>query len=207
MNYYLLFFTLIFFGLLGGVVNALRKEKPRGEYWKSLVKGVVAAFLVPVFLEIIKSDLGRQLDAELYDFVVFGGLCLIAAIFSDSFIDRLGERVLEKANRAEKQSAETGQKLNTLLEHLSEPEEVEEAEKEHTSAIEGLFSGKQREQVDQVVHAFKEKEHKLRTAAGIAKETQLSPQQVEHVLEELAGKNITRKISTDKQTLWSMRRG
>ncbi|MFO8054630.1 MAG: YEATS-associated helix-containing protein [Bacteroidales bacterium] len=205
MNYYLLFFTILLFGLLGGVVNALRKDKASGEYWKSLVKGVVAAFLVPVFLEIIKSDLGRQLAEDLYDYLVFGGLCLVVAVFSDSFIDRLGERVMEKANRAEKRSAETDQKLNTFLEQLSEPDEGLDDPEQQISAIEHLFSEKPREQIAEVVRSFQKKDYKFRTAEGIAKETQLSLQQVEHILEELAGKNIALKIPTNNRNLWSLK--
>jgi len=111
MNICILISTIFVFGLLGGLVNAIRTEKQKKDYWKSLVKGIVAALLVPIFLEVIKSEIGRNLNSNLYDYLIFGGLCLIAAIFSDKFIDTIGEKILQKAENAEREAKESNEKV------------------------------------------------------------------------------------------------
>ena len=97
MNICLLIFTIIFFGLLGGLVNAIRTEQEDKIYWKSLVKGLVAAFLVPVFLEIIKSQLGQNLSTNLYDYIVFR--FTIWTIFRYHKISRILSNIIGSYNR------------------------------------------------------------------------------------------------------------
>jgi len=46
---------------------------------RSLVIGIGASFLVPLFLNMISSDLMRQMDQDAGKLLVFVGFCLIAA--------------------------------------------------------------------------------------------------------------------------------
>ena len=112
-------------GLLGGAVNAVRASRSNGQWAKSLLKGVVAALLVLVFLEIIKSDLGFEAnpDDPYHNYLVFAGLCLIAAIFSDKFIDSIGERILQKVEKAERTAEESNRKVDIVIAHDAEPDD------------------------------------------------------------------------------------
>ena len=205
MNSYLLIITIIGFGLLGGLVNAIRTEKEKKDYWKSLIKGVVAALLVPIFLEVIKSEIGRNLTDNLYDYLIFGGLCLIAAIFSDKFIDTLGAKILQKAENAEKQARESNEKANMLIEKSAEPE-PEQPDIEHK--IQGLTEIPEQEapgNVQKVIRALRSEKYLYRTARGIAEECELPVGTVLVTLSHLTSSDIVRKIDSGKRTLWTLR--
>ena len=80
-----------------------------------LLGGVIACALIPLFLQTIQSQLLN--NPTLGDFTVFVGLCLIAAISSNAFIDTLTKRVLDeingKADAALKNSNDANKKADT----------------------------------------------------------------------------------------------
>lgn len=91
-------------GLVGGWLNFLRtggSPTVPGATNKNyvplcLVSGVVACALVPLFLKTIQSELLTGTRVTPYDYLIFTGLCLIAAVFSSTFIDTLSKRVLDQ---------------------------------------------------------------------------------------------------------------
>ena len=204
MNYCILISTIIFFGLLGGLVNAIRTDQKRQDYWKSLVKGLVAALLVPVFLEIIKSELGRNLTTELYDYLIFGGLCLVVAIFSDKFIDTIGERILQKARKAEEKAEESNKKIDTVIDKRAEPEEDDEPAEERILKFKEFTESRNKENINKVIESLKNKDYEYRTAGGISKDTGLSKITVTKMLSDLQGKGIVTKIKSDRRILWTL---
>lgn len=58
--------------------------------------------MVPLFLGMISSDLIANSRTDDKNFLIFAGLCLVAAIFSGRFIDSIGERILKKVEEQEK---------------------------------------------------------------------------------------------------------
>lgn len=202
MNFFILISTIFVFGLLGGLVNAIRTEKK--DYWKSLVKGVVAAFLVPIFLEVIKSEIGRNLNCNLYDYLIFGGLCLIAAIFSDKFIDTIGEKILQKAENAEKEAKESNEKVNTLIEKEAEPETEQPDIESKIQGIKESSEFRHEGNVEKVINALKSKKYKYRTTKGISEESGLSTRTVMVTLSILSNAGIVTRINSGKRTLWTL---
>jgi hypothetical protein len=123
-------------GAFGGFLNYLHnfdtteneKKNKLGKY-KYIFLGIGAAFLVPVFLKMIASDLIKP-DPKNFDnicYLIFAGFCLIAAIFSKRFITTIGEKILEKAEKAEKVGKENKQQIETTkLELTSTQERIED---------------------------------------------------------------------------------
>jgi len=205
MNILILIITILVAGTLGGITNAIRTEKSNNEYWKSIIKGIVAAFLIPVFLEIIKSDIGRQLSTNLYDYLVFGGLCLIAAIFSDKFIDTIGDKILQKAGNAEKKAQESNEKVNTMIEKEAEPEKSRQNDME--SRILNLNETKstaQNQDAQKIINALKSTNYKFRILSGIAEETGLTENVVKKLLLDLQDKGLVKQIDTGKRIVWTL---
>ncbi|MWC27117.1 YEATS-associated helix-containing protein [Paenibacillus sp. MMS18-CY102] len=116
----ILILIMIAAGLVGGAVSyVLPLAKPgsppllkdRGLY-QSMLIGIAASFMVPLFLKLISSDLlsADQLGKGGFDAsndLVFAGFCLMAAISSRKFIELLTNNALEtlshkvdQANRA-----------------------------------------------------------------------------------------------------------
>lgn len=204
MNYYLLFSTILIFGILGGIVNAIRTNKDKNTFWKSLVKGIVASFLVPVFLEIIKSELGRNLTDNLYDFLIFGGLCLVAAIFSDKFIDTIGAKILEKAESAERKAEESNKKVDTVISKKAEPESPTESIDTRILSFEKFSESKSNQTVDKIIKSLKNEKYEYRTIDGLMKDTNLLKVTIVKMLKDLQEKEIVLSVRSGKRTLWTL---
>ncbi|MEX2594056.1 MAG: YEATS-associated helix-containing protein [Anditalea sp.] len=119
-------------GAFGGYLNYLNdfdtlaneQKNKRGKF-KYILLGIGAAFLIPLFLKMISSNIISS--SENLDYLVFAGFCLVAAIFSRRFISTIGDKILEAANRAEKAALESKQKSEiTQRELLSTKERIED---------------------------------------------------------------------------------
>lgn len=97
-------------GILGGVVNfylTRPDDVPPPKLARSVVVGMAASLLVPLFLNMISSDLVTNImDGDKAKPFVLLGFCLVAAISSTAFIRTLSDRVLAEAKRATKTARE-----------------------------------------------------------------------------------------------------
>lgn len=95
-------------GLLGGYGNFLGLSEVefeigeslfyRSKLQKSLIWGIIAAATVPLFLNVISSNL---IDFErerisLKNYFIFGSFCLVAALFSEKFLSNAYESAASK---------------------------------------------------------------------------------------------------------------
>jgi len=66
------------------------------QFQKSIILGTIAAGVVPLFLNIISSDL-LEFDAKIpsyKNYFIFGSLCLVASLFSNKFLTRVSDQIL-----------------------------------------------------------------------------------------------------------------
>ena len=96
-------------GILGGIANYFLAERHAEFAWRDLFKytvlGVVAALMVPLFLNMISSnllDLARTRPINLF---VFAGFCLIAVIFSRRFLENLSTKLIQQVSQIRKEAA------------------------------------------------------------------------------------------------------
>ncbi len=88
MDSYMLVILLIMIvaGILGGVANYFlserRAEGGRADWGKYPILGVIAALTVPLFLNMISSNLLEAARTRPIDFFVFAGFCLIYVVAS-----------------------------------------------------------------------------------------------------------------------------
>jgi hypothetical protein len=102
INWYIpiLIVVILLAGSLGGWVNYYLtrvKDQDHASLRESLVIGIAAAFLVPLFLQMISSTLLTSGASNPLELFVFAGFCLVASISSRSFVQTLSERVLKEA--------------------------------------------------------------------------------------------------------------
>lgn len=110
---------MLFAGTFGGIINYYldqenrekNKETTKANYRKSIIIGIGAALLVPLFLTMISSDLADLGVLNPKTIMVFFGFCLIAAISSKKFIATLSEQVLKEVKEAKERAKETEEKL------------------------------------------------------------------------------------------------
>ncbi|MEA1949501.1 MAG: YEATS-associated helix-containing protein [Thermodesulfobacteriota bacterium] len=83
-------------GILGGLVNFFLSENYKPPVWKALLGycllGIVAALTVPLFLNMISSNLLSVAHKKPVNLFIFNGICLLFAVFSC----RLKENVYNK---------------------------------------------------------------------------------------------------------------
>lgn len=117
------------------IVKRIGREK---RYF--LITGICASLLIPLFLSTISSQLMSNSQKEPLQYFVFGGFCLLVAIFSKQFITSLSEKILKEAiEKAQQQATETAKKLvDENKENMTD--EVKKQVKEQTSSLESRIS-------------------------------------------------------------------
>ena len=91
-NYMLLLLAvMVVSGTLGGLANYIMSEKASAAKGRGMLKyvllGIVAALTVPLFLNMISSDLLAVAKSRPNDLYVFGALCLVFVLFSRRFME------------------------------------------------------------------------------------------------------------------------
>jgi hypothetical protein len=99
----LLLIIMIVSGVLGGIANYFMTERGNAFSARDLTKysvlGVVAALTVPLFLNMISSDLLAVAKARPIDLFVFAGFCLLFVLFSRRFVENLAARLMQQFNQ------------------------------------------------------------------------------------------------------------
>src|SRR5262245_59250815 len=91
-------------GVFGGFVNFYLSKPddiPAPSKVRSVLVGTAASFLVPLFLNMISSNLVDLIKGgDNSKLLILLGFCLVAAISSTSFIRTISDRVLAEAKQA-----------------------------------------------------------------------------------------------------------
>ena len=103
--------VILLAGLLGGAINALQTRKadepgPKHHAYYFLLS-IAAAFAVPLFLSLTKSELLKNVLAAktvIEDWFIMFAVCLIAAVFAKSFLETVSEKLLQRMSAAEEEA-------------------------------------------------------------------------------------------------------
>jgi len=189
-------------GALGGVANYFltRKEDPEGSnITKSIVIGIVAAFLVPLFLNMISSNLTEAIrgspttPADLSKILIFAGFCLIAAISSKAFIQTLSERVLKKVEETNKKVEEVKKVAQSAQEKASEADAIIQKNIESDGTdISGLIAPTESvsENERKILQELATGEKAYRTRTSVARHIGLVKSEVDRIVDELKEKSL-----------------
>ena len=121
-TFWIIIATLFVSGLIGGCVNYyynLKKDSENNDgntLKRSIIVGIGASIIVPIFLEITQSRVLQGLqDYKLNDYILFISFCVLAAITSTRFISSVSDSVLSRLDKAEGDAKEAKQKADTLI--------------------------------------------------------------------------------------------
>lgn len=191
--------VMIFSGFLGGLVNYFvsRKEDPQGSsFLKSVILGVAASFLVPLFLNMISSSLLESIrtgGAAISNIAVFLGFCLVAAISSTAFIKTLSDRILQEAKEAKKEAREAkkeARETQSVIQPLVE-KVTEEGEEDVTNTITATIPAVIAEDQERnLLSSLSSGRWVLRTRTGLAKETGIPKPEVITILDNLRKRGL-----------------
>jgi transcriptional regulator of acetoin/glycerol metabolism len=186
-------------GLLGGGLNYLLSPKEPdngGEVWKSIVGGLVASFMVPLFLNMISSNLVDSIRGSTSNpgdpskLFVFAGFCLVAAVSSKAFISTLSDRILSEAKAARKELKQIKTEVGPIIAKETEEETQETELRADTQKAKLNLSDNQQK----VLKALVTGRFTLRTRTGISNDAQVLKDDVAKTLDELAAKGLARSV-------------
>jgi hypothetical protein len=209
-------------GLVGGYGAYLAEDRESSELasyggprkLRFLVLGLVASACVPLFLSLVRSDIlgviftnarGQRLES----YLVFVGLCLIAAFSARAFIGSISQRILQQVEQAEARAEQANLKAEeaqeTALELADERSAEASPERNHE---EGAATLENPPALDEVERRALQALTKMtfRTATGIAADTGVSRSQIGEVLDSLATKGLAAvtQSPTTKGVRWKI---
>lgn len=214
---------IIIVGGFAGYINSLRniRSKEKTKTIRFIFSGVGAAILVPLFLNMLSSDLIKFAnDYDQINYFVFAGFCFIAGYFSDKFIDSIGDKLLKELQQTKEKVDSTSDKLekttrefqesndivNALIENETEVDDIDLNQIDLETVVDQttIEDDSMATQINNVLNAFNGR-YKFRTTKGIAKQLNYTETMVDIVLNALEKQGFMRKLSTDKsKELWAL---
>jgi hypothetical protein len=107
---------MVFAGVLGGVANYFLSDRPAdpaAHGWaKYPILGVIAALTVPLFLNMISSNLLEAARTRPVDFFVFAGFCLIYVVASRRVFENVANKLLTQMDQIKREMGQIKQQRN-----------------------------------------------------------------------------------------------
>ncbi len=201
-------------GAAGGAVNfwiSDHHDDKQLNCWQHLIVGIVAAFVVPLFLSMASGDLLDKIlgvDGKPPDYsrlFVLAGFCLVAATSSRAFIRSVSDRVLQEARaagqqakEAKKESAQAVAAVAPLIEDDQTPSHpIETTEPSDAATPTSKFSTLTQEELA-ILKALATSRFSLRTLSGIAKDSNLPRVTVNTYLNALVTDGLVNQVENYK---------
>lgn len=205
-------------GAFGGLINYFQEQddtSPTSADSTNLVHqhhilhcltiGIGAALLVPLFLNMISSDLLIACKETPTKMLVFAGFCLIAAISSRSFIGTLSNRVIDMVKKVEKEAERANLEINAVkkevqpvIQKATEP--MIELSSDNAALQDTTVNGEN----NQVLLALSKSQYAFRTLAGISNFTKLSQDKVKEAIQELMDAGLVNENLQDGGKYWCL---
>ncbi len=229
-----LFSLITISGFIGGIVNyfmiadsskKLLMQKKEGQhapkmsfvFWRCVIVGLGASILVPLFLQMISSNLVQDvLNCRVDKIFVFVGFCVVASIFSRRFIVSIGEKLLKEleetkqtAEEAKQIAEDSDNKADAVVNAFGEDETISTATEPLEENYEYPFSGLSpeigekltqigkgmNEGINGIIKAFQDRPSiKFRSLNGISKDSGFTNDQTKYFLDFMQKSGLVRKV-------------
>ncbi len=210
-HYVILIIVMILAGAAGGFASWLLAPADEQEggggvrfgMFGYVAVGIVAAFVVPLFLSMAQSDLiGNEAKIDdLSNIFVFVGFCIIAGFSARAFIQTISDRLLAEVQQVREQQIETTDQMEELRDNVTErapvrntdegPEGVTEIDPEVRAVAEALST-------DEVAALRASALMTMRTRTGIARDGEIANNRISSVLERLIDKGFLERTQSDR---------
>lgn len=203
MNWHLwsLISVMVIAGGFGGLVNYFYCKDDKATIWKSMILGLGASFLVPLFLNMISSSLLVDSKEDPYKILVFMGFCLIAAISSKAFIGTISDKIMEVAKQAEDTALEAKeqiQKVKEIVDPLATKEtEQDYTEEQSTDNSELIIIEAIGEEGKAILSALDHGKHTFRAIISLSRETKMSTAATLSLLHKLESLGLIGRLKTN----------
>lgn len=205
---FILAFVMLIAGAFGGLINFYQMNQHNdvdpASLPRCIVMGVGAAFLVPVILNLVNSELILEIQGDPSRLLYYTGYCLIAAVASRLVITNNEERILREAAQARMQSETVHHNLRQMQEELL-PLIATETEQDVES--DGNMVAVEDEAELDVVSARVLKtlgcgRYIFRSLAGLCHDAGADETTMTKTLQVLVARNLAGKVSGAKGVRW-----
>ena len=224
--------VIVLAGVLGGAINftLIDADNPRRRWATSLLAGLGASFLVPLFLNTVKSTLVDNFltggeGTPTGNLLIIAGFCLVAAISSRAFIQTVSDRVLrlaeeanakasaatetaaaahDQAEQARSEAAETREAVEPIVANATEPALQPRATRTAAFAAEATDAAPQ---IRAVMDAFATSQYAFRTFEGLQGHTRHSARELAETLEELRRRGWAKTRTNARGEMWYLTPG
>jgi hypothetical protein len=209
--------TMLLSGAVGGLINSYLAdpvtEKPL-TWWQHIILGIVAAFIVPVFLNTISSRLiaeikitDKPLTSEILSkLLVLAGFCLVASVSSRAFIRSMTDRLLQEVSAAKnvaKQAKQQADNASAIASLSVETEPQDELGAGNSLSMVAAPKPEVTETERKILQAMVNSRFSMRSISGIAKDSSLPREQVNTCISDLISKALIMEgKNSDGQPRW-----
>ena len=192
-------------GVFGGLLNYYMQAQVDAENSsmpRSILGGLAGAFIVPLVLFFVSSDLVIESQGDPSGMLIFAGFCLIAAWASRFAMSTVTKRIMEETHMARSRTDELMIELRLIQREL-EPlldMETEGDDGEETTAL------APEEELDvttaNVLTALGNGRYIFRSLKGLCQETSLDEHTLSKTLGIIVARDLGGKILSKKGTRW-----
>ncbi|MBW7477321.1 helix-turn-helix domain-containing protein [Paenibacillus oenotherae] len=198
-HWILVLIIILISGAIGGIVNYLLVERVGvlflrdREFYKSIFIGLAAALLVPLFLNTISSNLIRDSETDIYKIFVISGFCLIASIYSKSFIQTLSDKVIRQLDEVQQKVKNVEKDVNAIADSETEDGSggkhndimVSHSLDEHLPQLKASFRENDTDKI-KILRSLAEGNYTFRSLQGMSKETGINEREINIAINELS---------------------
>lgn len=198
-QYMLITILMIGAGFLGGITNYFRSDQEKKDwplFLKNVLMGVSASLLIPLFLNMISSNLLKESDSDSSKYFILFGFCLIASLSSKAFIQTISDRLLNEVKKTTEKLEDIKKDVGPVISKESEPQEQEE----DTGIKARGFSFD--DDSKKVLNALGGGKYAWRTLTGIAQETGIAKENVLNSLNWLSSNLLV--VKTTEKGRWGL---
>lgn len=194
--------TMLLAGVVGGLINsylidpAVEREL---KTWQHVIVGVGAAFMVPVFLNMISSHLIADISGAdmnpgvLANLLVLAGFCLLAAVSSRAFIRAMTNKILQEVSELKtvaQDAKERAERSEAIAELAIEPEVGEPTAGKSVIAAAQEASVALSKEEEKILRAMISSNFSMRSLSGIAKDAGMSAREVNELIGPLSKRSL-----------------
>lgn len=188
-------------GVLGGIANFFLSDKGadqgRKEWGKYLILGVISALTVPLFLNMLSSNLLEAARTRPVDFFVFAGFCLIYVVASRRVFENAANRLLGQMDQMKREVSQMRQARSEPAPVREEPVAAHEAQANKPEPAKESLSYNDVE----ILRALSEESYVYGNLVGLTDKTGLARELVSARLPVLKGLGLIETRINDKNVL------
>jgi hypothetical protein len=190
-NILFLILILLGSGIFGGIVSYFRNDYDKTFEFKAIIKpiliGTAASLLVPLFLNMISSNLLEKSKTDNYAYFIILGFGLIASIFSSDFISALGKKILNELKDVKKEVENSNTEDEIVLPKATLKRNLQINPDEAS-----------------ILQAFKNSNYTYRSITGLAKQIGSDKAVVKGILSNLVSDDLIEVVQRSKGPRWKM---